>query len=84
MRYSEKSNFAIVKSNSYTGEVDPVMHVVRGRDDAGIKCFKLESDLSKLERDAGWSYYVKPTSLPVTSRRKRRRALKPGAGKKRL
>ena len=84
MRYREDGHFAITKHNFYTGESDSKIDVVKGLEKAQIICGRRNLLMHKRESEEGWAYSLKPTSLPVTLKPKRRRMLKPDARRKRL
>ena len=82
MLQGEKHNYKIIKYNFATSEGYEVIGVVRGESVAESLMVSYTQRLSPPERDAGWSYFIEPTSQTPTIHFPRPPARKPGFRKR--
>ena len=81
MRQGENYNYEIIKTN-HQGQHSRE-GVIKGETAASEYAESLTSRLTQEERDEGWSYYARRTTMPVTIHPTLPRNLKPGAFRKR-
>ena len=73
-----EKNFKIIKHNFATLEGSEVVGVVRGESVAERLADSYTQKLSPEERDAGWTYFIQPTSQRPTIHFRRPPARKSG------
>jgi hypothetical protein len=82
MKEGENYNYEIRKHNFTTMSGGTFVCVVKGRGRAELTVEAYNRKLTSEEKEAGWSHYLRRTTLKVTVKPKKRPALKPRSGRK--